>query len=137
MILVDANVLMYAIGADHAHKEPCIRLLECIGAGQVEAAVDAETLQELLHRYRSLNRWPDAERVYALTRRLFRSVLPITGEVVDQAQLLMHRHRYLTARDAVHAAVALVHDLAAICSYDRDFDVVDEVQRVEPDAVIA
>lgn len=136
MILVDANVLMYAVGADHPHKQPCIRLLERIGAGAMDATVDAETLQELLHRYRSLGRWPEAEQVYALTRRLFRAVLPITGEVVDQAQLLMHRHRGLSARDAVHAAVVAVEALDGICSYDRDFDVIDGLRRILPDALL-
>jgi predicted nucleic acid-binding protein len=137
LILVDANVLMYAIGADYAHKGPCIRLLERIGAGQVEAAVDAETLQQLLHRYRSLNRWPDAEQVYALTRRLFPSVLPITGAVVDQAQVLMRRHRELSALVAVHAAVVAVDDLDGICSYDQDFDIIAGLRRVPQDAFLA
>lgn len=56
MILVDANILMYAVGADHYHKRPSIAFLERAGAGEIEASIDAEVLQELLHRYRSLNR---------------------------------------------------------------------------------
>jgi uncharacterized protein len=133
LILIDANILMYAVGANHPHKRPCTRLLERVGTGEVEAAVDAETLQEVLHRYRSLNRWTDAEAVYALTRRLFPVVLPITGEIVDHARSLMHRHTALAARDAVHAAVVAVNDLAGICSYDRDFDVIAGLERTEPD----
>ncbi len=41
----------------------------------------------------------------------------------------------LVARDALHAAVALHHKAAAICSYDRDFDRIDGLIRVEPPAV--
>jgi predicted nucleic acid-binding protein len=44
LIPVDANVLLYAIGAEQPHKEPCVRLLEHVGAGKVGAVVDAETL---------------------------------------------------------------------------------------------
>ena len=135
LILIDANVLMYAVGAEHPHKQPCVRLLERIGAGEVEAVVDAETLQELLHRYRSLNRWSEAERLYGLTRRLFPQIVSITGETLDAAKLLMSRHPHLAARDAVHAAAVHLNDLTAICSYDRDFDVIGNLVRVEPDAL--
>jgi uncharacterized protein len=135
LILLDANVLMYAVGTEHPHKQPSAQLLERIASGQVDAAIDAETLQELLHRYRALDRWPDARSVYGLTRRLFPTVLPITGETVDAAQQLMDRYRSLMARDAIHAAAVQVNDLAAICTYDRDFDVIDGLPRIEPDDV--
>ena len=48
MILVDANILMYAAGADHAHKEPSLRWLERVARGDVEAIINAETLQEVV-----------------------------------------------------------------------------------------
>lgn len=123
---------MYAVGAEHPSKRPSAHFLERIGAGEIEAAIDAEVLQELLHRYRSLNRWSQGSAVHALTRQLFTVVLPVTAEVVDHARLLMDRHRQLLARDAIHAAVVAVHGLAAICSYDRDLDAVEGLRRVEP-----
>jgi predicted nucleic acid-binding protein len=135
LILLDANVLMYAVGAEHPHKQPSVSMLERIGAGEIEAVIDAETLQELLHRYRAIGRWETAREIYVLTRRLFPVVLPITAEIVDEAQRLMDRYRTLLARDAVHAATVRLHDLAAICSYDRDFDVIDGLRRMEPDAI--
>ncbi|HET9225113.1 MAG TPA: PIN domain-containing protein [Thermoanaerobaculia bacterium] len=42
------------------------------------------------------------------------------------------RYPALTARDAVHAAVVQLHGLRAICSYDKDFDQVEGVERIEP-----
>jgi predicted nucleic acid-binding protein len=48
---------MYAAGADHPNKEPSVRFLERVARGEVEAALDAESLQEILHRYRALGRW--------------------------------------------------------------------------------
>lgn len=50
MILVDTNILMYAAGASHPCKAPSLRLLERVARGDVEAAIHAETLQEILHR---------------------------------------------------------------------------------------
>lgn len=133
MILVDANILMYAVGAEHPYKRPSIAFLGLIGSGEIEATIDAEVLQELLHRYRSLNRWREASEVYALTRQIFPLVLPVTAEIVDEAKRLMDRHHQLLARDAIHAAVVAVHGLAAICSYDRDLDVIEGLRRMQPE----
>ncbi len=132
MILVDANIIMYAAGADHAHKQPSLALLEQVGSGEVEATIDAEILQEILHRYRAIRRWADGRRVYDLTRQLFPSVIPVTADVLDRARQLLDRDTRIMARNALHAAVALMHDLEAVCSYDRDFDRIPGIKRLEP-----
>lgn len=132
MILVDANVFMYAAGADHPHKAPSGAYLERIARGEVEAGVDVEALQEILHRYRAMGRWEDGRRVYDIARSLVPITLPITGEMMDRARDLLDAHDGLTARDALHAAVALLSGATAICSYDRDFDRIAGLRRVEP-----
>jgi len=63
VILLDANIIMYAAGALDQHKAPSVALLERIARGEVEAALDADVLQEILHRYRALRRWNDGRRV--------------------------------------------------------------------------
>lgn len=132
MILIDANVLMYAAGAAHPHKAPSARLLERVARGDVEAVIDAETLQEILHRYRAIRRWEDGRQVYDLARQLFPSVVPISAEVMDRARELLDAYPSLMARDALHAAVVLHESLEAICSYDRDFDGIVGLRRTEP-----
>lgn len=122
MILVDANVLMYAAGAEHPHKGPSLRFLERVAVGDIVATIDAELLQEVLHRYRSLNRWSDGRQVYELARQIFPEVLAIDGDVMDRALRLLDAFPGLLARDGVHAAVVLVKGLSALCSYDRDFE---------------
>jgi hypothetical protein len=133
VILIDSNVLMYAAGSNHPHKRPSLALLRRVAAGEVEAAVDTEVLQEVLHRYRSLGRWSEGRDVYDLTRSIFGSVLPITVEVMDCSRQLMDSHPKLMARDAIHAAVCLQHGIGSLCSYDRDFDAIKELRRLEPD----
>ncbi len=135
MILVDSNVLMYAAGAPHPNKAASVALLRRIARGEVEASVDAEVLQEVLHRYRALGRWEDGRRVYDLSRRIVPVVLPVTAEVVDLARSLLDRDSKLMARDALHAAVCEQAGLDAICSYDRDFDRVAGLKRLEPGSV--
>jgi hypothetical protein len=47
---------------------------------------------------------------------------------------LLDRDARIMARDALRAAVALTHGLDAICSYDRDFDRIPGITRLEPEA---
>lgn len=132
MILVDANVLMYAAGGRHPHKTASARFVERVAAGEVEAAVDAEVLQEILHRYRAIRRWEEGRALFDLARQVFSVVIPVTVEVLDRARHLLDDHVRLMARDALHAAVVLEHDLDGLCSYDKDFDRISAIRRVEP-----
>jgi predicted nucleic acid-binding protein len=131
-MLVDSNIFMYAAGAAHPHKAPAVEFLRRVAAGEVEAAIDAEVLQEILHRYLALGRWTDGQRVFALARGLFPEVLPVTGEILDSAKAIADGDATLSARDAVHAAVVRVHQLAGICSFHRDFDRIAGCVRMQP-----
>jgi predicted nucleic acid-binding protein len=133
MILVDSNVLMYAAGASHRNKGPSVRFLEEVARGEWEAALDAEVLQEILHRYRALKRWRDGRKVYDLARRLFPVVIPIDGDILDRARSLLDANSRLMARDALHAAVVETHSLEGICSFDRDFDRIESIRRIQPE----
>ena len=132
MILVDANVLMYAAGAEHPYKAPSLALLKDVAMGEVEAAIDAEVLQEVLHRYRAINRWTEGRYVFDSARRIFTTILPITVGVVDYARFLLDDCTGISARDALHAAVVTTKGLEALCSYDRGFDQIKAIRRIEP-----
>lgn len=132
MKLIDTNILMYAAGAEHPHKAPSVALLERVVAGEEPATIDAEALQEILHRYRAIRRWGDGKRVYDLAREIFPDVVPITAEVTDRARQLMDKRPGLMARDALHAAVVLTGRFDAVYSYDRDLDGIPGVERLEP-----
>jgi predicted nucleic acid-binding protein len=134
MMLVDANVLMYAVGAEHPNKSPAVAFLESVANRQLEATIDAEVLQEIIHRYRALRRWSDGQRVFVLARKLFPDVLSITGAVMDQAKRLADEYDEISARDAIHAAVVDVYRLEGICTFDRDFDRIRGCRRIGFDA---
>lgn len=136
MILIDSNILMYAAGAAHPHKAPSVALLERVAAAQTSACVSVEVLQEVLHRYRAIDRWSDGRRVYELARQIFPAVIPVTVAMLDRACDILEATPGITARDAVHAAVVQLESLDAICSYDRDFDRIADLRRVQPDEVV-
>ena len=121
---------MYASGAEHPNKEPSVAFLKRVAAGEVEATVDAEVLQEVIHRYRALRQWPEGRRVYELARRLFPEILAITCEVMDRAKQLVDADAQVSARDSVHAAVVAEYKLEGICTFDRDYDRIQGCRRI-------
>jgi len=130
--LVDTNILVYAAGREHAHKHRAAEFLLRVADGEVEAALDAEVLQEILHRYSALRRWKEGRTIYEEARIQFRNVYAVTAEVTDAAKRIMDRDASLMARDAIHAAVVKVYGLESICSFDRDFDRIPGLRRIEP-----
>ena len=133
MILIDSNILMYAAGAAHPNKAPSVALLERVAAGQLSACIDVEVLQEILHRYRAIDRWADGRRVYDLARQIFPMIIPVSASMLDRARDILDATPGLMARDAVHAAVVQLESLDAICSYDCDFDRIAGIRRLQPD----
>jgi hypothetical protein len=132
VILVDSNILMYAAGSPHPFKAPSHDWLERAARGEFEVGVDAEVLQEILHRYRNADRWEDGRRVYDLARRAIPGVLPITVEALDEARDILDSTPRIPARDALHAAVCRLNGAEAICSYDRHYDAIRGIRRIEP-----
>lgn len=77
---------MYAGGSEHPNKAIAEQFLLRVAENEIEAAIGAEVLQEILHRYISTQRWALGKRVYSVARSLFPDVLPITAAVMDQAR---------------------------------------------------
>lgn len=132
MILLDANILMYAAGAEHPNKASALALLERVARGSVEAGADVEVLQEILHRYRAIGRWQDGRRVFELARKIVPTWHPVDLVVLDRTRELLEDDSTLAARDALHAAVYFVVGASALCSFDRDFDRIPGLRRIEP-----
>jgi len=59
-------------------------------------------------------------------------VLPVTCDVLDIARRLLDGHSGLSARDALHASVVELYDLESLYSFDRDFDAIPWLERMEP-----
>jgi predicted nucleic acid-binding protein len=57
--------------------------------------------------------------------------LGVKKSTVFKAQEIVEKYR-LTPRDAIHAAAAIDNKIATIVSYDKDFDILDEIRRIEP-----
>lgn len=130
MVFVDSNVPMYVAGRDHPLREPARRFLERARAGEVEICTSTEVLQEILYRYAALKRLDLAAAVYDLFVQLCPTIFGVTLADTDRAKVLLTGEVGLSARDAIHAAVMLNHDLVEIATFDEAFDRVDGLARV-------
>lgn len=132
MIVLDSAVLLYAVGAPHPLAEPCRRLLDAIGDGDVRATTTIEVIQEFTH-VRSRRR--DRTSAIVLARRyvrLFSPLLVADERALDQGLTLFERHPALSSLDAVLAAAALAADADALVSTDRAFSEVRRLRHVDP-----
>lgn len=130
MTLIDTNVPMYLVGADHPNKMAAMRLLERAATNRERLVTDAEVFQEILHRYVAIDCRDAIEPTFAALNGLVDEVFPITAAVVERAKTVVLGYRGLTARDAVHVATMQEHGVTRIMSFDRGFDLVSRLTRV-------
>lgn len=122
MILVDSNVPMYLVGAEHPHKVDARRLLERAVAEKRRLITDAEVLQEILHRFVAIDRRDAIQPCFEVLLEVVDEVLPVDLEIVEGARDIVIGHPDLTARDAVHLAIMREHGIEQILTFDRHFD---------------
>lgn len=123
---------MYAAGAEHPLKAPCVAILEAVARAKLKAVTDIEVLQELLHRYTALGERERAVEVCRLFLQIVPDVLPLTREFIERTLEFHLRFPQLQARDSLHAAVMLEHRITHIISADRHFDAIPGILRLDP-----
>ena len=131
MILLDTNVLVYAVGGVHPLRDPCRRLVAAHGTGAVELAVTADVLQEFAQvRTRRCPR----DGAVSLARLFADSLTVVQTSLddLDHGLELFRDHPGVDAFDGVLAAVAIRHDAAALVSADRAFAGISGVRHVDP-----
>ena len=130
MILVDSNVPMYLVGAEHPHKIDAQRLLERAIADGVRLVADAEVLQEILHRYAAIDRRDAMQPCIAALLAVVDEILPVEAADVLAAKDLLLETASLSARDAIHVAIMRRHGVEGILSFDRGLDAVPGIRRL-------
>ncbi len=123
---------MYAAGAEHPLKRPCIAILEAIAHDELAAVTNVEVVQEILYRYSALGQRKKAVEVSELFLKVVPVVLPIVREDIVLALDLHLQYQQLQARDSIHLAVMRNHDLDHLISADQHFDGVSDVIRIDP-----
>ena len=83
MVFVDANVAMYLVGAAHPNKIDAQRRLERLVVERTRLVTDAEAMNEILHRYTSLDRRATIQPAFDAMLGVVDDVLPIGRETLS------------------------------------------------------
>lgn len=130
MILVDSNIPMYLVGAPHPHKAQAQRVLENVIIERKRLVTDAEVLQEILHRYVSINRRDAIQPAFDVLLAMVDDVLKIDRNTTERAKQIVLGYARLSARDAVHLAVMEQNGIEQILSFDSGFDSFPQITRL-------
>lgn len=132
---VDSTIFMHAMGAASRFKEPCARILRAGAADTAVLVTSAETLQEVLHRYRSIGRSEEIKPAFEAISVPVQRILPVSAEDVEEARQFGQRipaGRAVSARDLVHAAVARRQGSREVLTVDAGFASIPGVALVDP-----
>lgn len=129
MKLIDTNIILYSLAKEHPLKEPSRRLITKIVSGELTANINVDVLQEILYVYAHRNERAKGIKACSYLLDIFHSPYPITKTDVSLAITLREKHRLLSSRDAIHAAVVINNKLKGIISEDSDFDIITGLKR--------
>lgn len=135
MFYIDSNVFLYPIIYDanviiEAKKSK--ELLLKIAQGNIKAYTATITWDEIawiIRRTFSLKLSIEENKKFLAFPNL--KLLGVKKSTIFKAQELMENYR-IKPRDAIHAAIALENKITNIVSYDKDFDELKEIKRIEP-----
>ena len=131
MRLIDTNVIIYAAGKTNPLREGARQVLDQVGEGTLQANIDAEVFQEILHVYSARRERTKGFDTIDDLLVLFPNPIPIGREEIERARDLMMEHSFLVSRDPIHAAVVQTHDLEGIVTADKVFDRIKGLKRFD------
>lgn len=129
-VLVDATVVLHALGEAQPQRDLCRAYLAGLWEGRGRAYASTEMIQEVVfHRMRRDDRATAATAAKKLLPLFI--VLNFDHEVLDTGLGLIESTS-VRGRDAVHAATALAYGIETIASSDPAFDGIPGIRRVDP-----
>jgi predicted nucleic acid-binding protein len=130
--LYDTSIFVYALGGEHAYREPCREIVRRAAAGDLQGEASPDLLQELVHQRTRRT----GDRLGATKAARSVSTLawwhPVEPNDVQRGIDLFEANNELNARDAVFAALAINRGIDAILATDHAFDEIDGLERIDP-----
>ncbi|MBA7505330.1 hypothetical protein ES706_03997 [subsurface metagenome] len=131
---VDANIIVYALNSDLPEYNSCNPLIEKIAVGDeivsISSIVFMESYHALVYKYR-FSASEVKKRIIAILESENVVVLNIsTGTILYAFEIASF---YNTGgRDSLIAANLLENNVKEIYSHDRAFDIIEEINRIDP-----
>lgn len=125
---VDANAIIYS-ALEGPGREPCLRMLEAIAAGDAQGRTSPAVLEEVWHV--ALRRYPgQLEGLVESALTIFSPLLPVTEEALTQA--LSVGGSALGPNDKLHLGTCRTEGIEVVLSADRAFDQAAGIERIDP-----
>lgn len=121
---------MYLVGRAHPNRERAASLLRQQVAEQTRLMTSSEVYQEILHRYRGLERLAGADDAFALLDDLVDEVASVELSDVRSARQILSDVPTVSSRDALHAAVMHREGVERILTFDGGFDDIPWIDRI-------
>lgn len=132
MIVLDATVLVYATGSEHALREPCRRVVTAVGEGRLEATTTAEVIAELVAVRERRRTRTDAVEVGRRYAELLSPLAAPDAEDVAVGLDLHERYPRLGPLDALLAGLVVHRRWRALVSAHRSYATVRGLRAVDP-----
>jgi predicted nucleic acid-binding protein len=128
----DTNVFIALLaGPSHGLHERALGLFRRVAEGQLSLIVTPVIVAELVYSVKDVLRWSRSETAARLAAVLDADGLLVRDlSVVQSALHLYGQHPRLAFADAYLAAAASVTGPAIVVSFDRDFDVLEDLARI-------
>ena len=130
--VIDANIILHFLLGDSEQSANCQALFARLQDGEQEAYLPEVALSDVIWTLQSFYRWP-CERIAQFAQDLvsLRGILMARKALVRDALHLYVEH-HIDFSDALIAAEMTHGQYAELYSYDRDFDHVADIKRIEP-----
>ncbi len=130
---IDANVLLRFLTNEPVdHAERAAKLLGAVMAGEFDAYLEEVILAEVVWTLNRFYRMPRADIAAALLNLLADDHILAADKDALRLALIFFAERNVSFVDAYLAAKALQAGDPVVYSFDRDFDRIPGVRRVEP-----
>jgi len=133
-LFLDTNVLLRLFLSDHAEHSPrTLAFLARAARGEMRLAISDTVVFEtayILEKQHGLERADIAESIIQLIEKTGVQFLGVTRPR-DMFDLYL-KYRRLSIADCYHASIALNLGSGTIVSFDRGFDRIDGLTRIEP-----
>jgi len=137
VLFLDTNILLRHLAADHPVQSPeCLRLFQAIEEGRLSVWTTHLVVFEVVFTLRRFYRIEPAR-----IAELLLPILDLPGVKLTQKRLYRRVFELFTSHalgfaDAYHAALLEHRGQSRLISYDREFDRVTGLQRLEPSKVL-
>ena len=130
---IDTNIfLRYLTGDDPSKYDNCREIFRKAIEGKIALATSGMVIAELVWTLLSYYKVAKAEVVEKISIIVSTENLYVPDKNIITDALVLYSRKNIDYIDAYNAVFMKYHGLDEIYSYDRDFDAIEDIKRMEP-----